>query len=253
MPRFRYLDCANPLKETPEMNAFHRKLRMPLVLATLLMGLATVSAVAATSTALKPFTATYSANYLGLHGTATMTLAAQDSGRWTYSLDIDSAIAKLGQQTVFDTKDGHWRPLSGTDTSSLLIKKNKKQAIYDWSAREARWSGDVKDSRTGPVALQSGDLDALLINLAIPRDVAAGKPLDYRLVDNGRAKPLRYEIAGKENIEIGGKSQSATKVMRTDGDKQTVLWVVDGIPVPARLLQRKNGKDEFDLRLQSIR
>jgi hypothetical protein len=41
-------------------------------------------------------------------------------------------------------------------------------------------------------------------------------------------------------------------VSRTDGNKQTVVWVVDGLPVPARILQRKDGKDEMDLRLKSV-
>ena len=39
---------------------------------------------------------------------------------------------------------------------------------------------------------------------------------------------------------------------RTDGNKQTIVWVVDGLPVPARILQRKGGKDEMDLQLTSL-
>ena len=31
----------------------------------------------------------------------------------------------------------------------------------------ATWTGDVKPDRAGPVKLQAGDLDAMLINLAI--------------------------------------------------------------------------------------
>ncbi|HVQ32308.1 MAG TPA: DUF3108 domain-containing protein, partial [Lysobacter sp.] len=99
----------------------------------------------------------------------------------------------------------------------------------------------------------AGDLDAMLVNLAIPRDLAAGKPLNYRMVDDGRAKPMTYQVAGKEAVTVGGKSQQATKVSRTDGNKQTIVWVVDGLPVPARILQRKDGKDEVDLRLNSVR
>lgn len=239
------------------MNFSHRTIRRPQLLATLLLGLATACvmvapALAAQSAGLKPFTATYKASYMGLSGTATMTLATSGNDRWSYKLDIDSALARLGQHTVFDANGGQWRPLSGTDSSSLLIKKNTKKAVYDWRTREARWSGDVKSDRAGPVALQTGDLDAMLLNLAIPRDVAAGKPLDYRMVDNGRAKQMHYDVAGKDSIQIDGKQQPATKVTRTDGDKTTILWVVDGIPVPARILQRKNGKDEMDLTLQSV-
>ena len=118
----------------------------------------------------------------------------------------------------------------------------------------ARWSGDVKPDRAGPVKLQAGDLDAMLVNLALARDVAAGKPLNYRMVDDGRAKQTElHRSPARKQITVGGKPQQATKVSRTDGDKQTIAWVVDGLPVPARILQRKDGKDEMDLRLNSVR
>lgn len=210
-------------------------------------------AVAAQPAALKPFTATYQANYMGLHGTGTMVLAPAGGDRWKYSLDIDSAIAQLSQNTLFQADGGTWKPLSNSDSSMLLIKKSSKKATYDWNRKEARWSGDVKADRAGPVALRGGDLDAMLVNLAIPRDVAAGRPLDYHMVDDGRAKQLNYEIAGQDTIQVGGKPRPATKVSRTDGNKQTVIWVVEGLPVPARILQRKDGKDEMDLQLKSVR
>ena len=111
----------------------------------------------------------------------------------------------------------------------------------------------MKPDRAGPVKLQAGDLDAMLVNLAIARDVAAGKPLHYRMVDDGRAKDLVYTVSGKEQVTVGGKKQQATKVSRTDGNKQTLVWIVDGLPVPARILQRKNGEDEMDLQLKSMR
>lgn len=213
-----------------------------------------VSAAQAAAPQLKPFTATYEVSYMGMGGTATMTLAPAGGDRWNYGLEIDSAVATLSQRTQFSANGGAWRPLSNNDTSSLLIKKNSKQATYDWSSRQARWSGDVKPDRAGPVALRDGDLDAMLVNLAIPRDVAAGKALDYRMVDDGRARDMRYQVVGKETVQVGGKAQSATKVARaSDGGKEQIVWVVDGLPVPARILQRRDGKDEMDLKLKSIR
>lgn len=225
---------------------------LPATMALLLLAVA-LPASSARPAALKPFTATYQASYMGLRGTGTMTLAAVGGDRWKYSLEIDSAVARLSQNTVFEADGGHWKPLSNNDSSLLLIKKSSKHATYDWERREARWSGNVKPDRAGPVALRAGDLDAMLVNLAIPRDLAAGKPLEYRMVDDGRAKQLRYEVAGRDTIEIAGKPQPATRISRTDGRRQTVLWVVAGLPVPARILQRKDGDDEMDLRLQSLR
>jgi len=226
--------------------------RLPSPILALLLALCAAAAPAWAAQALKPFKASYDVNYMGINGTATMTLAQAGGDRWKYSLDIDSAIATLSQNTVFEGNGGQWRPLSNSDSAVLLIKRNSKRAAYDWGKREARWSGDVKADRGGPVALRDGDIDAMLLNLAIPRDVTAGKPLDYRMVDDGRAKPMHYKVVGKETVEVGGEKRPATKVARVDGDKQQVLWIVPGLPVPARILQRKDGKDEMDLVLTAI-
>ena len=234
------------------MTRHRRGLRLPATTFALLLALCAAAAPAWAAQALKPFTATYDVNYMGLNGTATMALAPAGEDRWKYSLDIDSAIANLSQHTVFDARGGQWRPLSNNDSAVLLIKRNSKRASYHWSKREARWTGDVKADRAGPVALRDGDIDAMLLNLVIPRDVTAGKALDYRMVDDGRAKQMHYKVVGKETVEVGGEQRPATKVARVDDDKQQILWIVPGLPVPARILQRKGGKDEMDLVLTSI-
>src|SRR3546814_8926819 len=100
----------------------------------------------------------------------------------------DLGAIKLDQSTTFEDRDGQWRPLSGTDSSLLLIKKTDKKATYDWDKGVATWSGDVKPERAGPVKLQPGDVDALLLNLELARDVQAGEPLDYSMVDDGRGR-----------------------------------------------------------------
>lgn len=234
------------------MTKSFRTLLLGAMLLSSMAGALAAKPVAIKPAPIKPFNAEYLATYMGMQANAVMTLAPAGANRWKYSLNIDSGLAKLSQSTTFEDRNGEWRPLSGNDTSLVLIKKVKKDATYDWSKGEARWSGDVKPDRAGPVALQPGDLDAMLINLTIARDVAAGKPLNYRMVDDGRVKQMSYQPAGKEAVTIDGKSQQASKFTRTDGEKQTLVWVVDGLPVPARILQRKNGKDEMDLRIKSL-
>lgn len=230
------------------MTSFPRTLFAPAAVVAAALVVASFPAAA-----IEAFSADYQANYMGMVGDGKMTLASEGNNRWKYTLAIRSNVANLTQTTVFEDRNGQWRPLSSNDSSLVLIKKVNKLATYDWSKGEARWSGDVKADRAGPVKLQAGDLDGMLINLAIARDVAAGKPLNYRMVEDGRAKPLSYQVAGKESITVQGKSRQATKVVRNDGDKQTIAWVVDGLPVPARILQRKNGQDEMDLTLQSMK
>jgi hypothetical protein len=202
--------------------------------------------------ALEPFTANYQASYMGMQANGVMTLAAEGANRWRYSLQIKNPMADLSQSTVFDELAGKLRPLSSHDRSVLLVKRKQVDASYDWNSKQATWSGDVKPERRGPIRLRDGDMDALLINLAIARDLAAGKPLNYRMVDDGRIKPMTYRVVGKENVTIDGKPREATKVSRVDGNKEQIAWIVAGMPVPARLLQRENGQDALDLTIKSI-
>lgn len=223
------------------------------LLGATLLATAAIPTLAADKSSLKPFDADYVASYMGMQGNAAMSLAPAGDGQWKYTLSIRSSLATLSQSTVFDENGGQWRPLSGTDNASVLIKKTSKRASYDWGRGIATWSGDVKPDRSGPVKLQAGDLDAMLVNLAIARDAPAGKPLRYRMVDEGRAKEMSYTVAGKEQITVAGKPRQATKVSRTDGNKETIVWVVEGLPAPARILQRKDGRDEIDLQLKAVR
>lgn len=210
-------------------------------------------AYATPARALEPFTADYEANYMGLSATGQMSIEPQGGNQWKYTLKIANKVAQLTQTTVFEDRNGDWRPLTGTDASLLLIKKIRRNAVYDWAAGEARWTGDVKPERAGPVALQAGDVDGLLLNLAIARDAVAGKPLRYRLVDEGRAKPMAFTVAGKDTVTVSGKPRPATKLVATSGNKQMLIWVVEGLALPARILQRKDGKDDIDLRITNVR
>ena len=221
--------------------------------ASLAAGTALMALLAsAPALAIKPFSADYVASYMGLQGAGRMQIERVGGDRWKYSLAVRSNVAQLSQTTTFEEDDGKWRPLSGTDASLLLIKKNNKTATYDWDKGEARWSGDVKAERAGPVKLRPGDLDAMLVNLAVARDAKAGKPMQYRMVDDGRVKQLTYHVVGKEPLTIGGKTKEAIKVSQTDGNKQYLAWIVEGLPVPARILQRKDGEDTIDLRIKSL-
>lgn len=212
-----------------------------------------VGACVAPAQALEPFTADYEASYMGLSATGQMSIEPQGGNQWKYTLKIANKVAQLTQTTVFEDRNGDWRPLTGTDASLLLIKKIRRNAVYDWAAGEARWTGDVKPERAGPVALQPGDVDGLLLNLAIARDAVAGKPLRYRLVDEGRAKPMAFTVAGKDTVTVGGKPRPATKLVSSNGNKQMLIWVVEGLALPARILQRKDGKDDIDLRITNVR
>jgi hypothetical protein len=208
---------------------------------------------------LEPFVAQYQVLKDGRAlGDALMQVVRNDTRRWRVDLNIRGTEGLVGlagiaaqQSTVFDVAGTTYRPLAQSTLRKTLFTKKQTVGVYDWRSHQARWSGDVKESRRAPVTLQNGDQSGLLINLAVIRDAQPGKSLNYRFVDDGRVRDHRYDVSTQlDEVKVGELSYSAMRVARIQsGNEETVLWVVDGVPTPVRLLQRENGEDKYDLRL----
>lgn len=207
--------------------------------------------------AVQPFRASYDV-YRGGRALGVASLSVvPDAGRWRVDLVMDGkgliGLAGLNaqQSTVFDEVNGLYRPIAQSTLRKLLFTRRQSTGVYDWSARKATWTGDVKKSRQAPVDLQPGDMSGLLINLAVIRDAKPGQTLQYRYVDSGRARVQQYVVsAAPEEMTIGELRYSALRVDRVQsGGEQTSIWVAEGVPTPIRILQRENGEDTYDLRL----
>lgn len=215
----------------------------------------------AAASALEPFVAQYEVFRGGSKlGQATMQLSNSSNERWRIDLTMRGAgllrIAGINaeQSTVFDTVGEAYRPLSQATLRRVVFTRRRTTGVYDWSARQARWQGDVRKTRRAPVPLQPGDMSGLLINLAVIRDAQPGRTLDYRFVDDGRMREHRYIVAAEsEPVSVDGMGYSALRVTRVEGNDETVIWVVDGVPTPVRILQRDDGEDTYDLRLTEYR
>ncbi|KRD78736.1 hypothetical protein ASE43_19735 [Lysobacter sp. Root983] len=212
--------------------------------------------------ALEPFVADYQVYNSGkVLGDATMQVVPSGS-HWRIDLDIRAEHGMMGlagaaaqQSTVFDLVGDTYRPLSQALVRKVVFSKRQVIGIYDWNKRSARWTGDVKESRQKPIALQDGDMSGLLINLAVIRDAQPGKTLAYRFVDGGRVRPHQYVVAQElESVSVADMGYNAMRVNRVQsGNEETVIWVVEGVPTPVRILQRENGQDTYDLRLVEYR
>jgi hypothetical protein len=209
--------------------------------------------------ALEPFIAHYQVYNGGKEmGDATMQVVRNDARRWRVDLGIHGTTGLMGlagvnaeQSTVFDQVGDLYRPLTQGTVKKALFTRRQTIGIYDWRSQTARWQGDIKEERQKPIGLQSGDMSGLLINLAVIRDAQPGRTLQYRFVDNGRVRPHEYVVSSDtEGVKVGDMSFSAMRVNRVQsGNEETVIWVVDGVPTPVRILQRENGQDTYDLRL----
>lgn len=214
--------------------------------------------VPANAFVLEPFAAQYRVLRSGRElGEATLRLTPLESSRWNVDLNmrgtglIGLAGINAEQSTVFEQQGQTYRPLSQSTVRKALFTRRQITGTYDWSLASAQWQGDVKKTRRAPVSLQPGDMSGLLINLAVVRDARPGRSLHYRFVDNGRARTHEYLVAPElESVTVGDMDYNAMRVTRVQGgNEETVIWVVDGVPTPIRMLQREDGQDTYDLRL----
>ena len=215
-------------------------------------------AAVAAAPAMSPFIAQYQVFKDGdALGDATMQLVRNDSKRWRVDLGMHGTKGLIGlaginaeQSTVFDLSGGLYRPLAQSTLRKSVFTRKQTVGVYDWRANQAHWTGDVKETRRAPVALRAGDQSGLLINLAVIRDAAPGKSLHYRFVDDGRVREHDYNVAADlEEVKVAGLNYTAMRVTRTAGNEENVIWVVQGVPTPVRMLQRENGEETYDLRL----
>lgn len=217
---------------------------------------------APTPRALEPFVAQYAVFDGGRAlGEATLQVSGQAGARWRVDLGLKgSGLMRmtglnLQQSTLFEQRDGQYRPLTQALVKRVFLSNRKTVGTYDWAAGNARWTGDVKQARRAPVPLRAGDMSGLLINLALIRDARPGLTLRYRFVDDGRVRDHVYQVAPEtEVVQVGDLSYDAMRVQRVQsGTESTVVWVAAGVPTPIRILQRQDGQDGTDLRLVGYR
>lgn len=225
---------------------------MPRRLTFPLLALAGLFATLPAEAALKPFTAQYAAKYKSIPASGIMVLAPRGS-QWSLAMTVENVAASMSQATFFteSARHGLLMPLGGSDRASYVGQRKTIPARFDWRAMQASWSGDAKPSRRGPVAIRPGDVDGLLLQLALARDVPAGKPLSYRVIENGKARPMTFRRAGTEAVTVNDRQQQATKVVSSVDGKTTTAWIVAGVPVPVRLVQAEGGSETVSLRLTS--
>ena len=208
---------------------------------------------------LQGFQASYTVSRNGSPlGTASMQVVNVSGNQWRIDLGIRGtqglagiAGLNLQQSTVFTADGGQFRPVTQSTVRNALFSTSKSVGIYNWAKGSATWSGDIKKSRQGPVALQSGDISALLVYLAVVRDARPGVTLNYRVVDNGRARLQQYAVGSEQQVvNIGETGYQTLPVTRTTaGGDGMAVWVSEGVPTPIRITQTDNDIGTLDLQL----
>lgn len=215
-----------------------------------------VSAYAAGPMAeLKPFSASYTADWkqLPMSGTASRTLQKQADGSWNLHFEASMMLASLVEESRLRQDKESLQPIAYHFERSGLGKSKKIDLDFDWNEKQVIGK-DRNDAIRLP--LNVGVLDKSSYQLALQQDVAAGKKsMSYQVIDGDEIDTYDFRVLGEEKVATKVGQIDAIKVERvrdpTQSARKTVLWFAKSWGYLLVSLQQveKDGKD-YQIMLQ---
>lgn len=135
--------------------------------------------------------------------------------------------AMLSGDTLTERSSGIKQGETLTSKHYFQQHKNKrKNRTEDFSINAGRVSGNF-DGRAYQFSVPANTLDPALMELRLMNDLAAGKPLSYKVVDKGELRSYQFRKLGKEavNTALGNYTCEKVQVSRNNGERQTTLWL----------------------------
>ena len=224
---------------------------MPRVLLMLLALLA----LPAHALELKPFSASYTADWkqVPISGTAGRSLKALDDGRWELNFKASMLVAALDETSTFRLENGAFLPQTYRFDRSGLGKAKQIELDFDWSQKQVLGNDRGEQVR---FPLNRGLLDKSTYQLALQHDVAAGKQsVSYQVVDGDEIETYDFRVLGEERVRTRAGLVDAIKVERvrdpTQSSRKTVLWFAkDWNYLLVRLYQVEKDGKEYQIMLK---
>lgn len=207
---------------------------------------------------LKPFKATYTAEWKGITaGTSTLELRRAGADLYAYA---SSSTARglfrmafsetLTQTSTFRLHEGAIQPLTfrGIDEKERQINLN-----FDWSGLKV--TGEAKE-HVVDLPLVAGAQDPMSLQISMLRNVAAGHtPPTVWMIDSDKLKEYELRLEGTARIEtaLGELDTVIYTTRRANSDRMTRTWVAPALgylPVKAERIRGK--KTEFTLLIDSL-
>lgn len=225
------------------------------MLRVLLIALAMSVLPAQAESTLKPFNASYTADWkqVPVSGTAQRSLEAQADGRWKLSFEASMLVAGLTEVSTFRVENGSLLPLTYRFSRSGLGSSKEIEHDFDWEQKQVLGS-----DRGTPVrlAINRGMLDKSTYQQALQHDVAAGKTsMNYQVIDGDEIDVYDFRVLGEEVVRTKAGLVDAIKVERvrdpTQSKRKTILWFAkDWNYLLVRLHQVEKDGKEYQIMLK---
>lgn len=232
-----------------------RRLRLHQLLIALVLSLPLVSAADAIT---EGFSSTYTLAYNGFEiGVAERTLVPLGDGTAVFkSKAYPTGLARMLvsdhiiERSVLHTKTG-LKPMEYSYTQTGHEKRNA-DVFFSWPKGEV-----VIQPAEERYPLHPGTLDALSFQLALMRDVAAGKTqFTYYIVDRSKQREYRFQTAGHERIRTPMGHFDAVKVTATaaEGGRSFDFWLAPQLDyLPVRIVSEEDDGDRTVMQLASYK
>lgn len=223
-----------------------------------LAGLAISTLASADAIDLKPFRATYTAEWKGMTaGTSTLELRRAGTDLYSYSSTSNArgifrmAFSEtLTQTSTFRLHEGSVQPLSfrGIDEKEREINLN-----FDWN--NLKVTGVAKNHPVD-LPLTAGAQDPMSLQISMLRNVAAGKtPPMVSMIDSDKLKDYELRLEGSARIDtaLGELETVVYTTRRSTGDRVTRTWVAPALGyLPVKAERIRGRKTEFTLKIESV-
>ncbi|NNA12257.1 DUF3108 domain-containing protein [Pseudomonas lundensis] len=214
----------------------------------LLLALSLLAIPAVQAADLQPFKASYTADWkqLPMSGSAERSLTKGADNVWTLNFKASMLIASLNEVSTLKLEKDQPVPLSYHFERGGLGKAKKIDLNFNWKDMTVTGT-DNKTPVT--VKLLTGMLDKSTYQLALQRDVLAGKKsMSYQVVDGDEVDTYDFRVIGPEVVSTKAGKINAIKVERVRDPAQnkriTEMWFAkqwDGLLVALRQVE-KDGK-----------
>ncbi|MBL7249110.1 DUF3108 domain-containing protein [Alloalcanivorax marinus] len=231
--------------------AFHRALRLSGLLAALTLG--------STAMAAPPVAAFQSEYRLKAAGFpfsvgATRSLSPAANGGWKMEVKAKNFIGEIRETSLFEWQGcvpvtryyGYRRAgLGRVKTAELRIDPATHRATSERSGHEPR-DYDAGAAATDEIALP------LALQCMLSRDQ---DNLTLRVADEREVETHRYQVEGRETLEVGDREVATIKVRRVrerDNGRETWLWFAPEHDYALVQLVQRNNDGRHVLRLENL-
>ncbi len=221
----------------------------------ILLTLLALLALPAQALELKPFSASYTADWtqVPISGTAGRSLKALDKDRWELNFEASMLVASLTEASTFRMESDEFLPLTYRFDRSGLGKAKQIELDFDWTQKQV-----LGNDRGDPVRfpLNRGIQDKSTYQLVLQHDVAAGKQsMSYQVIDGDEIETYDFRVLGPERVRTKAGLIDAIKVERvrdpTQSSRKTVLWFAkDWDYLLVRLHQVEKDGKEYQIMLK---